>query len=285
MSSTLLPADRCSSSSSSRMMMSEPLLVHPSDETRKPPTSTSRHLIQKAKSYLRFKCLLGGFIFGFIIEVLAIEKMLLELYQKDVGRLEEQDDASSAAAPAAATDDTTSSSTAPVTNSSTSTSSSEQEDEAMLYATQRIQSFFSGLFWYESSYFYIDVMFVLYLAMVVKSRLFKNPSSSRGRGGPDFAPVTKASNWIVGMVIGMLVSLAAIFGPQVICQKLPVWLLTIAMGILAGILAREAIFQLFEVFAACWMNEEEDDEEGAADNIEQSSKEEGGDAFYVAHVV
>jgi hypothetical protein len=248
------------------MMMSEPLLVHPSDETRKPPSSTS--LIQKAKSYLRFKCLLGGFIFGSIIEVLAIKKTLLELYQKEGGRLEEQD-ASSAAAPSAATN--------------SSSTSSEQEDEAM-YATQRIQSFFSGLFWYELSYLLcIDVMFVLYLAMLVKSR-FKNPSSSR-RGRPDFALVTKASNWIVGMVIGMLVSLAAIFGPQVICQKLPVWLLTIAMGILAGILAREAIFQLFEVFAACWMNEEEDDEEGAADNIEQSSKEEGGDAFYVAHVV
>jgi hypothetical protein len=271
MSSTLLPADPSSSSSSSRMMMmSEPLLVLPSDETRKPPTTS---LFPKAKSYLRIKCLLGGFVFGSILmEVLATEKKMLELYQQ-----KEQQDASSAAAPAAT--DTTST-TGAVTNITISTSS-EQAEEAM-YATQRIQSFLSGHFWFETSFLYMDVLFILYLApLLVVNSLFNNnnPFSSRRRGGPDFALVIQASNWIVGMVMGVLVSLTMMFGPQVFCQTLPGGLLTIVLCcILTCIFVSEevVIFQVFEVFAAYWTNEE-----GAAEDIEQSSKEEGGDTFYI----
>jgi hypothetical protein len=282
MSSTLI-ADRSS-------RMNEPLLLPSScdeDARRKLTAAASTSFTQKAISLLRFKFILAGLIFGSIVEVLLAEKMTLDLRQEKSHHLDEAN-ASSAA------NGTTISGGTPSSEQGQATTDGITSEEVM-YANERIQSFLSSIFWYELSFLYVDVLFIIYLVLLVKSHhMRKNNSRTTGeqegpsrraqeeQSGPDFALVVKASNWIVGMVIGVLVSIAVFFGPNKVIWsvKLLEALLTITLGIFTCIAAREAIVQCFEFFGNS-LNEEE----GAKDIESCKGDEDQQEPSFVAHVV
>jgi Na+/proline symporter len=158
-----------------------------------------------------------------------------------------------------------------------------------MYAFQRIQSFLSGILWYELSFFYVDVLFIIYLSLLVKSfvrnsRITTSEEQQQGgrpqQSGPDFALDIKASNWIVGMVIGVLASLTVLFGSKATRPKLPQALLTITLGTVTCVLADSLIVLLFTLLDKdCWNEEEE------AQDLESCKDEEEQGGSFAAHVV
>jgi hypothetical protein len=94
--------------------------------------------------------------------------------------------------------------------------------------------------------------------------------------GPDFSLVVTASNWFVGMILGAMFLLAALFGRKALFpMQILRMFLTMALGIATCVLARETILQIFVALSGedgedCTTTGDE-----TADDVESSSSKKG----------
>jgi len=178
-----------SDSSSSDPPSTEPLL---SDSSRLPPRDNAEDsllskFLNAAIQGIRIKFAIAGFIFGSVVETLYVSS-IRHGYVKIVPTA------------AASADET-----GVVADGSTGAAFSIRITNV------------SDAFFYEMSYLFVDLLFLVYVALLARG-IMKNHRQT-GRPNAAFQVAVNSANWSVGMVLGLTVAVGMVVGFRVVLQE------------------------------------------------------------------